>query len=85
MARLVRGSASRFPRGCASPVVARFGIPRESQGFPEGIPGEAVLADSRGPKLLVQLESWSHGVELDLSAPSVQIEDPWQSNTRKSL
>ena len=44
-------------RGCASPAVARFGIPRVSQGFPAGIPGEAVLADSRGPKLLVQLES----------------------------
>ena len=45
------------PRGCASPAVARFGIPRVSQGFPAGIPGEAVLADSRDPKLLVHLES----------------------------
>ena len=45
------------PEGGASPAVARFGIPRVSQGFPAGIPGEAVLADSRGPKLLVQLES----------------------------
>ena len=57
MARLVQGFASRFSRRCASPAVARFGIPRVSQGFPAGIPGEAVLADSRGPKLLVQLES----------------------------
>ena len=48
MARLVRGSASCFPRNllpyemvCLSSC---FGIPRVSQGYPAGIPGEAVLA-----------------------------------------
>ena len=62
MARLVRVPLRDSPhfirtKGYASPAVARFGSPRVSQGFPAGIPGEAVLADSRGPKLLVQLES----------------------------
>jgi len=69
-----------------SPAVACFGIPRVSQGHPRYPRGSIFSwfpwSKTAGPA--GELKPW-RWVVFHRSAPSVQIEDTWEFNTRKAV